>query len=205
MKNIILILSLLLSINIFADYNFGVKVGVNYNNIVANSSIHGRGKNTEFQLNYSSGLFLIKTLSTYFYVSLEGLYNKKGFYIDEPETNILRNYTINYFEFPLILGFRYNNFYLYSGLYYAKYLDSKSTCNKDKSVCRTVDDVYDKELESSDTGIILGVGYKYKRFLFDLRYSKGIADINVAPKGSDDYTGIDNFYQFIFSVGFMFN
>jgi len=70
--------------------------------------------------------------------------------------------------------------------------------------CGDNNGIYDSILKSSDTGIIIGVGYQLKRFLFDVRYSKGITEINEMPGDREYSSGIDNFYQFIFSVVFLF-
>ncbi len=199
MKTIILIISLLLSVNIFGDLHFGVKAGVNYNDADIISPIHGLGESYSYDINYSGGIFLIKELNEYFYISIEGLINNKGFELDDGNISQL---TATYMEFPLLLGIKYNSFYIYSGLYYAKYLYSSEECKEGCSGSNN--GIFDSELIESDTGIIIGAGYNYKRFLFDLRYSKGITEINEMPGDREYSSGIDNFYQFIFSVGFMF-
>lgn len=200
MKNIILILSLLISVNILGEFHFGLKAGVNYNDADITSPIHGLGESYSYDINYSGGIFLIKELNEYFYITIEGLINNKGFELLYLDGKLKE--TATYMEFPLLLGIKYNSFYIYSGLYYAKYLYSSEKCKEGCSGSNN--GIFDSELVESDTGIIIGTGYQFKKFLFDLRYSKGITEINEMPGDREYSSGIDNFYQFIFSVGFMF-
>jgi len=177
MKNIILILCLFTTINILAEFHFGLKAGVNYNDADITSPIHGLGESYSYDINYSGGIFLIKKLNEYFYIIIEGLINNKGFELDDGNISQL---TATYMEFPLLLGIKYNSFYIYSGLYYAKYLYSSEKCKEGCSGSNN--GIFDSELVESDTGIIIGAGYQFKKFLFDLRYSKGITEINEMPR-----------------------
>lgn len=72
------ILFILISINLFADYEFGIKGGFNINGVDKKYNDYENEK-TELDMSYNFGVFLKNQITDYFYISGEMLYNRKGF------------------------------------------------------------------------------------------------------------------------------
>ncbi len=206
----------LISINIFAinhvdldfDFDFGVKAGINFNNIYRVDDRIGRDIPNSYATGFSLGFLIKVNLSKYVYLSTEFLYNRKGFrfieqdYEDENSSDYSR--IVDYLEYPFIFGLKYKGFYGYLGYYYATFKESGLICNKGK-YCSTHYDDYDGRLADDDKGVLMGVGYQlFNKYLFDFRFSRGTKKINLYDGDEEYSTGIDFFYQYILSIGYIF-
>jgi len=134
MKKIILLLTLLLSINLFADIyegiNFGFKGGLNLNNVtLINKSFEVKEEEYQFQKHFFIGGILKFNFIYNLSVQIEANFNNKGFIWSSDKFSNLKE-TFYYVETPLILSFNiWNNISVYSGLFYAKLMNHNSYTN----------------------------------------------------------------------------
>ncbi len=87
MKKIILILSLLLSVNLFAEVyegiNFGFKGGLNLNNVtLMNESLKVNSESYEFQKHFFIGGILKFNFIYNLSLQIEAIFNNKGLYLE---------------------------------------------------------------------------------------------------------------------------
>jgi len=203
-KNIIILITLTLSFNIYSDYEFSIKGGLNYSMV---EGIKDSSSSSSIESFYKTGgvLFLSmkKSIKNNFYYNINLGINQKGGEIKI--TDNLGNsvdgsphkrsfYTI---EIPLILGYNiFENINLYIGVYksivYAYAINDYTSYG-----------AYNKEGKMmNDFGFLLGVEYNYNDFLIDFRFQQGFGNLKQpVPESSEHYT---NSRQFVFMVGYRF-
>ncbi len=228
MKNIILVMSLFISLNIFADYyqgyNVGFKGGLNLNNVTL---INKKPETLEkeeykFQKHFFIGGILKFNFVYNLSLQIEANFNNKGLYQNAKdimdEYIYLRNttQTFYYFEIPLILSFNvWNNLNVYGGFFYASLLNhnshSEQSINGGEYSENDTDELYDY-LNKSSYGYLFGINYVYKRFLIDFRFTKTTTelipddvryDMDMVTKDDPTYR-MDKLYQFQFGIGMLF-
>ncbi len=225
MRNIILVMSLFISLNIFADYyqgyNLGFKGGLNLNNVtLINDDASFEDEEYKFQKHFFIGGILKLNFIYNLSLQIEANFNNKGFSRDANYTTTYYYETKNtqtfyYFEIPLILSFDiWENISIYGGFFYATLLEHNSYSEQ------TVNDIYDEQdtdelydyLNKSSYGYLFGINYVYKRFLIDFRFTKTTTelipdnvryDMDMVTKDDPTYR-MDKLYQFQFGIGMLF-
>ncbi len=220
MKNIVLILSLFLSINLFADIyeniNFGFKGGLNLNNVtLINDEASFKGESYKFQKQFFIGGILKFNFIYNLSLQIEANFNNKGLRqeanYEGVEYDTIKEQTFYYFELPFILSFNiWNDISVYSGLFCAKLLNHNSHLEKNNYENDT-DQLYE-ELNKTSYGYLFGINYVYKRFLIDFRFTKTTTELipditrydqDMITKESPTYR-MDKLYQFQFGIGMLF-
>lgn len=208
MKTIILIISLMLSLNIFADINIGAKVGMNYNNIFTDKLLSNINEDTEYNLSYQYGIFLNANYMNKLFAQVELNINRKGFvkqrYEDGKELYETMNNILEYSEIPLLFGYKTDfGVYFFGGLYWSEYIESYSVVTYDKEKYgyenHSTEGYYDGAFEENINGYILGVGYEYKNYFVELRYNQTTTTLDLAGEGFS--TRADSLYQISLSIG----
>ena len=192
-KKLITIILLILSISIYSsDSFFSVKFGVNYSTI--DVSFDNRKANT----GYSSGVLTYisyrKSIFNDFYLSLDLGINQKGVKITADSNTYFFN-SLYSIDLAFILGYTFlNKLNLYLGIYGSK---TAFTNIKLKEVM-----IY---YPSSESGLLFGIEYMYKNFLFDFRFQKGyygsLIEKNLGDESLKEY---NNSNQFIFMIAYRF-
>ncbi len=227
MKNILLVLSLFISLNIFADYyqgyNVGFKGGLNLNNVtLINDNAAIDGEEYKFQKHFFIGGILKLNFIYNLSLQIESNFNNKGLYRKADYNSgsyhyeTIKNQTFYYFEIPLILSFNvWNNISIYSGFFYATLLNhnshSEQSINGGEYSENDTDQWYDY-LNKSSYGYLFGINYVYKRFLIDFRFTKTTTelipddvryDMDMVSEENPTYR-MDKLYQFQFGIGMLF-
>ncbi len=221
MKNILLVMSLFISLNIFADYyqgyNIGFKGGLNLNNVTL---INEKPETLEkeeykFQKHFFFGGILKLNFIYNLSLQIEANFNNKGLsreiYKPIEKLDVNENQTFYYFEIPLILSFNiWDSISFYGGLFYSNLLNH----NRHLDVNGNDSDSYNRRFARSDKpsyGYLFGINYVYKRFLIDFRFTKIITELISDDVRYDDMITeenilyrIDKLYQFQFGIGMLF-
>ena len=188
MKTII-ILTILLSINLYGEYKLSVKGGINYSTAevveveVSPDKVHYPG------YGFRGVLFISckKDINNKFNLEVELGLNQKGYDGGNYHS------TLNSLELPIILGYRVlNSLNLYSGIYGSLVFSSDRGWG-----------FLNGDGLNNDHGFLLGIEYNYRNILFNLRFQKGYGNLsqsNHEEKGPY----ITNSQQFLFMVGYQF-
>jgi len=226
MRNIILLLSLFLSLSLFADYyqgyNIGFKGGLNLNNVtLINDDASFEDEEYKFQKHFFIGGILKFNFIYNLSLQFEANFNNKGLYQKIKDISGSRVYntkkiqTFYYFELPLILSFNvWNNISIYSGLFYAKLLNHNSHTEQkvNNNYYENDSEELYEELNKTSYGYLFGINYVYKRFLIDFRFTKTTTELipditrydqDMITKESPTYR-MDKLYQFQFGIGMLF-
>lgn len=201
-----------LSFQTQAQIKFGVKAGLNVNNISQNFKDSDGEFGTKMRLAYNIGAITDFGLSDF--VSLQtGLsLTSKGYSYDfkedlEEDENIdgYDRVILNYLEIPIHIAYKVNNFQIYAGPYLAfgiggknkwdyKYTyDGDSESDKDEYKLNPIfgkvkegdlgDD--DGAYSAFDYGLDFGFGYQAGSILINAGYSLGLGNINPGYEGGD--------------------
>jgi len=191
---------LLFSTNVtYPLFEFGGKVGLNYNNIDKQKIIYNETEKTDYSIDFNSGIIFNVHVNNWFYAGMEMLYNRRGFNLSD-DLNGDMKVILHYLEFPMILGIKAENLSIYTGFYISALLNTQENCN---SKCvKSETEPFGENFDRSNSGFLFGLSYKINNISFDMRYSKSVNELYVYP---DTYSGIDNFYQFMFSIVFSFD
>ncbi len=195
-----LLFFLLFSANtVYPLFEFGGKAGINYNNIDKQGMIYNESEKVDYSIDFSSGIIFNIHLNDLFYTGIEMLYNRKGFNLSDNSNGDIK-VILRYLEFPMTFGIKTENLSIYLGMYISALLNSEESCG---STCvKSEINPFGENFDKVNSGLLFGLSYKINHVSFDMRYSRSFNKIYLYP---NDYSGIDNFYQFIFSVIFSFD
>jgi hypothetical protein len=214
MQKITILIFFLLTFSIYSfdNHHLGVKFGGTYSKLDVHDYYHDQldvNPETSFYWGTHLGVYdqinLMENISLLF----ELTYNQKGVKIFNNKDNHIDPYysdsTLASIEFTTILSFKLKNTFLNIGFFYDKNLYFKIGTNNDDYFYIDNSD-FGGDLLYDDKGILLGLGYVYDNFLFELRFSKGFNTVvdfryDSEPETSDYY---DNSIQYLFSVGYQF-
>ena len=190
-----------------AQVKFGVKAGLNINNISQNFKESDWEFDTKMRLAYNIGATVDFGLSDAFSLQSGLMLTSKGFSYDLEEewgegTEGYNRVIFNYLEVPINFAYKINDFQIYAGPYLAIGIGGKNKWDvtydgdsdadeyKFKPVLGEVGegDLDDDEVayRALDYGLNLGVGYQVGSILINAGYSLGLGNLTPAYEGDDD-------------------
>jgi hypothetical protein len=214
MQKITILIFFLLTFSIYSfdNHHLGVKLGGTYSKLDVHDYYDeqlGVNPETSFYWGTYFGVYdqinLMENISLLF----ELTYNQKGVKIfdnkDLYRSPSYKRKTLAGVEFVMALNLNFKNVYLNLGVFYDVNLYFK-TLFDDGHTSDIDNSDFGGDLLYNDKGILLGLGYVYDNFLFELRFSKGFNTVvdfryDSEPETSDYY---DNSIQYLFSVGYQF-
>lgn len=201
MKKLLFVSSLmLLTISLFSQ--LGVKAGATFSSI-ANSPDEVEDKN--IRTGFHAGLMMDLSVTDYFSVRPEVMYTRKGAKYKTFDTEIKSR--LDYVDIPVLavlkpLG---GPFQVYAGPQFSyltavKYEFYNDTFNEDGVIEE------DREnFENWDVGLSVGAGIQVDKFLFDLRYTRGLRNIEKDRElGGIQFSDPSKNYNIQASVGLFF-
>jgi hypothetical protein len=206
MKTKLLILSILVltfSINLQAQFSWGLRGGVTSSNM--NLSDNGTSST---QLTYDKGTFgwhvgLIGQVKVAkIFVQPELLFSTAKFdlkytNINDPSQNKLGEQKIRKLDLPVMLGFKVAIFKLQAGPVGTLILNSKSDLLDEKKI--------DQNLQSVTFGYQAGVGLELSSLLLDFKYEGNLSKLGNEVKFNTTKVKTDQrMRQFVFSIGYLF-
>ena len=149
---------------------WGIKGGMNLSGVQTDNIFLVQN---DTKLGWQIGVFSKSTIQEWGYIAeaqinTVGSVQKVG---DETQRN-----TVGYLSIPLAFQYRVKGFGFYLGGYAAFRLWAKR-----KSSIPGVPDIEANTRDNiafMDYGVLAGINYTYKRFLFDIRYQQGIPNVN---------------------------
>lgn len=146
---------------------FGVKAGLNLSGLTSDSDY----ENLESRANFLVGALYQINLTDNFAIRPEAVYIRKGASYDILTTNV--NFKSDYVEFPVmaVIGLGELPINIQVGPQFS-YLLSTSYGGDDLTFTAEEDD-----FEDYDLGLAAGVGIKINSFLIDVRYTRGLQNI----------------------------
>jgi opacity protein-like surface antigen len=183
MRRVLLVLVLMtLSGLIWADLEIGVKggfVSANYTGSDASSALDSKA-------GFSIGGFADYDINERLTIQPELLVTTKGTKREKIETdevgfggdNFSMDQTLTYVQLPLLIRYNFKSTDTVSPFVFAGPAASINTAAKTKIENDDDDDTYDNEdIRVIDVGFILGGGFEYNRFTFDIRYDRSISKL----------------------------
>lgn len=159
-----------------AQTNFGLRVGLNVNDIgIQKNNYSDWEMNHETNTGFHAGIFFEKFIGKRLSVQPELIFQLKGSQTDFPETEpLLVDYKTNfyYLSLPLLVRIHFGNLALEAGPEFS-YRTGGGFAPDDNVFFETI---YDNEF---DVGIAGGIGYSFGRFRTGVRYIHGLS--NLAP------------------------
>ena len=199
MKNFILITATLLCVTFAAksQVNFGLKLGVNANQLVSSSADL---QNNGFKYGFVGGAF-VRLGFAGFYIQPEFVYAQKGANLQSKNTGNLGDFdrNINSLDVPILLGKSFGsstNFRINVGPVFG--FPISATQNGESR--------YKDALSGANVGYQAGVGFDLERVTFDLRYEGGLSNLgtNSYTIGSQTFKTDDRISTFQFTLGYKF-
>lgn len=223
MKKIITVTLLAFSLTIFSQeettlskVKFGAKTGLNISSASVDLNTSGWGADesysTKSYTGFHLGFFAEYAINDKMKLQPELLYSRQGYKLNfkDDYINDTNTYKLNYLVAPLM--FKYNiidNLYAEAGLNIALLIGGE---NEYKSVYDASGTEYDSSetitedlpdnFSNLDLGMNIGASYQYNKFLFGLRYTLGLTNLN-SFDGTDDLKS-DKSRNFAISVGYFF-
>jgi hypothetical protein len=196
----IILLGLITSVSSFAQFKFGVRGGVNFNNISLNQSA-----NEPIQIRYEKGMgFHFGATSqlqiSSFFIQPELIFStvKHDVTVDDiregglPE---IGKQSFTKMDIPLVIGFKSGNFKIGAGPVGTMMLGSKSELL----------DRYEMKKKTATWGYQLGAGFDFERFNIELRYEGNLSGLGSGIKiGNTIYDFDERTNQVILSTAFYF-
>lgn len=184
MKNLKIIIALLLLTNSLYianaqenntnDFKFGIKGGVNFNNLNASNTT-----NNKVLIGYNLGFFAKLPITNSFAIQPEIYITTKGSELTYQNTFVTgtAKYELNYIEIPIMMVFNItNNFNFHLGPY-ASYLISSNVKNVQDINFNFENNIQSGDFNKFDTGIAAGLGYEAENIGFGVRYNFGLLTI----------------------------
>ncbi|MBC8111764.1 MAG: PorT family protein [Verrucomicrobia bacterium] len=197
-KTIVLALGLFAAISATAQVNFGLKLGVNANQLVpSNSSL----KNDGFKYGFVGGAFLRFGINGW-YLQPEAVFAQKGANLQSSGTNvdagdIERN--INSLDVPILFGKAFGN--------RAKFrINAGPVIGFPLSAKQDGENRYKNALSGANVGYQAGIGLDVKKVTFDLRYEGGLSKVGNGSYtvGGQTFNTDDRISTFQFTIGYKF-
>ncbi len=187
-KKIVIII--FISINLYGNYNFSIKSGMNYSTLESNKGLK----------DYKVGMVFFSSweerLNDSFYIQIEIGYNLKGYKFEytkwRSEKIEVGYFNISTIEIPIVLKYKLSDLSIYSGFYKSFIFYENNT---------SVDYAVDYRKYGTDYGVLIGLEYKYKRILFDFRFQQGFTILN-KPNFEEYGPQLESNRQFLFMVGY---
>ncbi len=214
MKKLLIIL-LLFSMSLHADYEFSFRGGMNMSNY--KDMRIGASPDIDYKLGFVLFLSMKKDINDKFYFGLDLGYNQKGGKVYYKEDMDMKNYkrTFHTVEMPIILGYNLvkdsTRLSFYSGLYYSLVIvdrSSEAVSEGDGTTHTLHRGPFNEDNELiGDYGFLFGFEYCYNNIIFDFRYQRGFG---VLKRMDDELEMINtNTYasgssQFLLMLGYRF-
>ena len=156
---------------------FGLKGGVNF----ANLDIAEEEEEIDFdrRTGFVGGGFLVWPANARVALQLEALYSQKGARFDEPGVEVHLN--LNYFEVPILVraSTARNSsgvaFHAFGGPAFAFRTSAEGTASfEGESATQDIGE----DVSKNDVGLVVGGGVEVGRFVFDVRQTWGLMNIN---------------------------
>jgi len=213
LRTLVIITLITSSVQTQAQVKFGVKAGLNVNNISQNFKESDWELDTKMRIGYHIGATVNYGLSDAISLQSGLLLSSKGFSFDLEEglddDETIEGYVraiFNYLEIPINFAYKINDFQVYAGPYLAIGIGGKNkwdyTYKYDGDEYKDADEIKlkpvfgevgegdlgeDEDAYSAlDFGLNLGVGYQAGPVLISAGYSLGLGNLTPAYEGDDD-------------------
>ena len=202
-----------LSVKTQAQINFGVRLGLNANNVNKALAAQGIEKDNKMRIAYHFGGVIDYEYNDKINFQTGLLFSSKGYKWSIIDENLDNNNSFhgdyvniyNYLEIPVNTIYKINNFQINAGPYVAFGIGSKHKYDWafEIPVAGISGAVGEQDLpyRAFDFGVNIGAGYKIKNILFNIDYSLGLMDI----KTSDYLYGDGKHRVIMFSASYYFN
>ncbi len=161
--------------------------------------------NSSFSTGFSAGLFA-RLVRGSFYLEPELIYSKKGgkFDILDKSENLINRVKAEFtaIDVPVLLGLRFRDARIFGGPVFSYAFQKNDTFTESLTPYSNnvlSDDIFKRPIINT----IVGIGFEFNTFFFDLRYENGInnyMDTSVGP-GSNPFNFKYTNSQFLLSVG----
>lgn len=185
-----------------AQLKYGVKAGLNINNIAQNYAESDFETETKARLGFHIGATVDYNLSDILSLQSGLLLSSKGYSIDIEEeygdgAEGYERIILNYLEIPINFAYKTGDFQIFAGPYLAfgiggKYKYDDGTDSGDSKMKPVFGEIGEGDLEDDenpysalDLGFNLGVGYQVGPMLINAGYSLGFANLNPGIEGAD--------------------
>ena len=206
-KTLVIIGLIAFSLQTQAQVKFGVKAGLNVNNINQNFKESDWEEKTNMRIGYHIGATVDFGLSDVISLQSGLLLSSKGFSWDVKEgwgddTKGYDRAIFNYLEIPVNFIYKFNDFQVFAGPYLAVGIGGKNKWDvtwddgSDADYYKFIpvfgkakdDDIGDEEdpYNALDFGFNFGVGYQVGPVLLNLGYSLGFVNMTVDYEGGSD-------------------
>ena len=152
--------------------HFGIKGGLNISNLHATDV-----EDQNINFGFHAGVFIKIALTRYISFQPEILYTTKGAELkyNNESINGTANYSLNYFEMPLLAMINLTkNVNIHGGVYLAK-LTSVKIKNEDDLASFNIENELNKDnFESLYYGLVVGLGSAFNRISVGIRYEYGL-------------------------------
>ena len=216
MKNFLKLFALILVLGISSQVSgqilFGIKAGLNGNNISQNFKESDWEDDTKMRAGFHLGLTVDYELSEQLSLQSGLLYSSKGYSIDleadlDPDETVdgYQRAIVNYLEIPIHFAYKMNDLQLYAGPYIGigiggkmkwdvtyKYDGEEYKSDGDISLKPVFGEVDSNDLDDDespynalDFGLNLGAGYQVGPILINAGYSLGLGNLTPKEKDSD--------------------
>ncbi len=225
MKKIIIFLFAIFSILILNAQKIGLKVGLNMSGV--NTNIELTEENAKELLPGFSGGLAFDYTPNKLGLRVEALYSQKGYKLTVNSTvdgtDVVNNFSLklNYIEVPILLKYKLGPAYITAGPYLAYAMDGKEIATITVDGKKIAEEQYadygatpsndvfkgkefsgdDITFKRTDLGVNVGLGAEFLMFFTEIRYGKGLTNINELKDASvNKYT---KNYTITFSVGIL--
>lgn len=163
------------------QFHSGVKVGLTMANITGDDAKDNENFSLDFNFGFEIGAFTIYHINNQMTLTPEILFTQKGYTVSPKGYASDINYSLNYIQLPVLLGFKTApGLKLYGGGYIS-YFTSAWVSSSDATSSQESD--AEKELEKDtsdfDMGIVVGATFKgTDNLIFDFRYERGFTTLD---------------------------
>lgn len=201
---------------IASKLKFGAKTGLNISSASVDLNTNGWGSDesysTKSYTGFHLGFFAEYSINEKMKLQPELLFSRQGYKLNfkDDYINDTNTYKLNYLAVPLM--FKYNvieNLYAEAGLNMAlliggenEYKSVYDASGTDNDSSETITEDLPDNFNSLDLGMNIGASYNYNKFMFSLRYTLGLTNLN-SFEGTDDLRS-DKSRNFAISVGYFF-
>jgi len=180
----IAILTFITGPQLFSKFNGGIKAGINLTNLsihIPYKSMAGSGGFFILDDNYTRkvgltiGGFYSFKLNKNFFIQPELYFSQKK-YRSEYSTIAYRYETDTYIELPLLIKYKKSIFEVFAGPYFAYLLDADGYLEFTAGTQKLIEELDKEDIEPKDTefGLVFGAGFRWNRFILDVRYTLGL-------------------------------
>lgn len=182
------------------QFHSGVKLGLTAANITG-SDAKSALFNYDFNLGFEIGAFTIYHINNQMTLTPEILFTQKGYTMSLKGNSSDINYTLNYIQIPVLLGFKTApGLKLYAGGYISYFTNAwVSSSDATSSQESDMEKDTEKNMTDFDMGLVVGATFKGNdNLIFDFRYERGFTTLD--KNGNEDLFN----HSFNLSVGWLY-